>query len=119
MCRLQVQGKTPSELLDRLRQVLLRLRQHNLHVNRGKCQFFKSSITYLGHVIDKDGLYASGEKISAIVNSLPPTNVSQLHTFLGMVNYYQRFIPNLQDKLHMLHQLLSKNTRFLWDKRYD
>ncbi|XP_031336101.1 uncharacterized protein K02A2.6-like [Photinus pyralis] len=64
-----IQGGTPEELLTKLRQVLERLRQFDLHLNGRKCQFFKSSISYLGHRIDGDGLHTTTEKIEAIANS--------------------------------------------------
>lgn len=114
-----IQGATEQELLNRLRKVLLRLRQHNLHTNRAKCQFFKSNISYLGHRIDKDGLHATEEKIAAIINSPPPSDVSQLRTFLGLVNYYQKFLPNLAAKLHPLHQFLKKKIPFYFNHEHN
>ena len=114
---IMVQGSSPMELIDRLKAVFDRLRESGLHVNKGKSQFFKTSVSYLGHTIDKNGLHPLEEKIEAIKKSPKPTNVSELRSFLGIVNYYHQFLPNLASKLHPLHQLLQKNTKFIWNRK--
>ena len=56
-----------------------------------KCKFFQSEIQYLGHVIDKDGNQPLPEKLRALVDMTNPTNQKELHSSLGMVNYYDKF----------------------------
>uniref|UniRef100_K1R3D1 Retrovirus-related Pol polyprotein from transposon 17.6 n=1 Tax=Magallana gigas TaxID=29159 RepID=K1R3D1_MAGGI len=68
--------------------VLQRLEQYGLRANLDKCQFSKDQINYCGHVIDKAGLHTSNEKTNAVENAPTPENVSQLRSFLGLVNYY-------------------------------
>lgn len=111
-----LQGRTYTELLERLKTVFKKLKECGLHLNKKKCQFFQNSITYLGHKINEEGLHPTEEKINEIKNSHRPTDVSSLRTFLGMVNYYQQFIPNLASKLNPLYKLLQKNTKFVWTK---
>ncbi|KAG6442304.1 hypothetical protein O3G_MSEX002317 [Manduca sexta] len=111
-----VQGQTRAELINRMDIVFKKLQDCGLHLNKKKCKFFEKSIDYLGHRIDERGLHPMKEKIIDIVNSKRPTDVSSLRTFLGMVNYYQQFIPNLALKLNPLYKLLQKNNKFTWTK---
>ena len=60
-----------------------------------KVQIFQDSVQYLGHRIDKEGIYPVEEKIVTITAAKPPTSLEQLQSFLGMVNYYGKFMPNL------------------------
>ena len=65
--------------------MLKRIRDHGLRLKTDKCSFFQSLVQYLGHVIDKDGIQPSQEKIKAIQDMLIPTNQAELRSFLGMV----------------------------------
>lgn len=112
-----IQGATENQLLKRLKDVLLRLKQSNLRVNKEKCHFFKRSINYLGHTIDKDGLHKNKEKTKAIADTDRPTNINELRTFLGMANYYNKFIPNLASLTNPLNELLKKRTEFIWSAK--
>lgn len=100
--------------LERLELVMKRLQDAGLRVKRDKCELFKSSVEYLGYVIDKDGLHKSSGKIDAIVNCTPPKNVSELKSFLGMVNYYRCFVPNTSSVLSALNNLLKKGIKWDW-----
>lgn len=90
-----VTGRTEAEHLENLDAVLGRLEQFGLHAEKGKCDFFKESLEYLGHLIDAEGLHKSPQKVHGIVNAPIPSNITQLRSFLGLLNYYGRFIPNL------------------------
>lgn len=79
-----------------------------MRVREEKCDFFQSSVEYLGHVIDTKGLDTAPSKITAIVDAPPPQNVSQ--SFLELLNYYGRFIPNLASLLKPLHNLLCRGS---------
>ncbi|XP_044744348.1 uncharacterized protein K02A2.6-like [Coccinella septempunctata] len=109
-----ITGKDDNEHLERLRVVLTILKNSGLKVSRPKCKFFQDSIEYLGYIIDKEGLHTSESKTVAIKNAEAPTNVSELKSFLGMVNYYGRFIPNLSTILHPLYELLKKDKKWDW-----
>ncbi|XP_039469023.1 uncharacterized protein K02A2.6-like [Oreochromis aureus] len=107
-------GADDEEHLRNLDATLQRLKEYGLRVRKEKCDFFQSSVEYLGHVSDANGLHAAPSKITAIVDAPPPQNVSQLKSFLGLLNYYGRFIPNLASLLKPLHNLLRKEEAWKW-----
>lgn len=111
-----VTGANEEEHLENLRKVLKRLEDYGLRAKREKCEFFKSSVAYCGHIIDSLGLHKCQEKIKAVLKAPHPQDVSQLRSFLGFVNYYNRFLPNLATVLHPLHQLLQNGRKWLWTK---
>ena len=90
-----ITGATEEEHLERLEQVLKRLSEHGILCNRDKCFFFRPSVNYLGFRIDAQGLHATEEKLQAIFEARAPRDVSELRSFLGLLNYYRRYIPNL------------------------
>ena len=109
-----ITGKTDDEHLKTLEAVLQRLMDYNLRVNEAKCKFFQEEITYCGHKIDANGLHKMQDKIEAVINAPKPENVTQLRAFLGLVNYYSHFLPNLASVLRPLYQLLKQNVKFIW-----
>ncbi|KAF7642764.1 hypothetical protein LDENG_00251050 [Lucifuga dentata] len=109
-----VTGGDDIQHLKNLEAVLSRLEEFGLRVQHGKCEFFKSSLEYLGHIIDSAGLHKSPEKLRAIVEAPAPTNVSQLRSFLGLINYYGRFVPSLATVLNPLNALLHKGVQWRW-----
>ena len=111
-----VTGKTQSEYVANLRLVLKRLDEAGLKLNNEKCQFFNASVVYLGHKIDRDGLHPTDEKVRAIQDAPHPTNVKELRAWLGLLNYYGRFLCNLSTTLAPLHVLLRKETKWQWGK---
>ena len=94
--------------------VLERLEEFNIRVNLDKCKFFSQSVEYLGHYIDQTGIHPKADKVEAIVNAPAPENVKQLQAFLGLLNFYNRFLPNLSTELKPLHKLLEKNVHWNW-----
>lgn len=102
---------------ERTEAVLVRLRDFNVQENFEKCEFFRPQIEYLGHVISEKGISYSGAKIKAIVEATRPKDLTALRAFLGLLNFYSKFLPNLQSILHPLHELLKKNVRFVWSEQ--
>ena len=90
-----VTGSTLEEHLERLVAVLKRLEEYGLKANQEKCKFLRSSVEYLGHVISAEGLHQSPKKVKAITEMPKPQDVTQLRAFLGMVQYYAKFLPDL------------------------
>ena len=115
-----VSGRTEEEQLENLRKVLQRLQEHGIRPKKSKCVFLKTSVQtsvrYLGHVIDANGLHATDDKVKAIVNAPRPKNVAELRSFLGLLQYYGRFIPNLSSLLYPLNQLLQHQQNWRWTK---
>jgi len=97
-----------------LELVLGRLSEYNVRINLKKCIFLKDQISYLGHVIGKDGIKKELKKMEAVEKLPRPRNVSEVRAFIGLINYYGRFIKNLSDILRPLNEILKKHTRFQW-----
>lgn len=109
-----ITGKDRMHHLKNLDAILGRLEDFGLRLKKEKCEFFKDSLEYLGHVIVAQGLPKTPEKVQAVVDALAPTDVSQLRSFLGMINNYSRFIPNLSSILNPLNALLCKGKQWQW-----
>ena len=88
-------------------------------MNSEKCEFFTDQINFCGHIVDRDGLHKTPEKVNAILNAPHPENVSQLQAFFGLVNYYGWFIKNLASKLQPLYRLLEANSIWKWSSECD
>ena len=109
-----ITGKDDVEHLDTLSEVLARLEAQGVRIKREKCSFMQDSVEYLGHMISSEGIQAIPEKVKAIVDAPHPKNVTELRSFLGLLNYYGKFIPNLATILHPLNDLLKANTHWKW-----
>ena len=109
-----ITGKDDEEHLDHLEEVLKRLKEHGLRANRDKCEFFQTKITYCGHEVDQHGLHKTQEKVDAVVNAPRPENIQQVRSFLGLVNYYHKFLPNLATTLNPLNRLLEQGKPWKW-----
>lgn len=110
-----VTGANDKDHISNLRAVLERLRETGLTVKLSKCRFLQESVKYLGFIIDKKGLRPDTTKLDAISSAPRPENITQLKSFLGMLNYYGKFISNLSTLLYPLHNLLKKDVRWKWD----
>ncbi|XP_038062608.1 uncharacterized protein LOC119733100 [Patiria miniata] len=97
-----------------LQQILQKLREAGLTVNRDKCSFGCSTMRYLGHIVGPHGLQMDPEKVQAIFDYPMPTSVKQPEQFLGMVTWYAKFIPRLADITEPLNQLCHKNAKWDW-----
>ena len=109
-----ITGKTPEEHLERLEEVLQRLLRHGIHVKKSKCRFLQPSVIFLGYRIDAEGIHPTQEKLKAIVEAPAPKNVQELRSFLGLINYYGKFIPNAATILAPLNDLLRKDAKWNW-----
>lgn len=104
-------AKTPEDHLARLRLIFNALRKANLKLNKNKCEFGKESIEFLGHTITKEGIKPSQSKIKAILNFPIPKTVKQIKSFLGLVGYYRKFIPNMSSITKPLTKCTKKDTK--------
>ena len=76
--------------MHNLSRVLHKLDEVELHQNKDKCFCLKSSVEYLGHIIDENGLHPTTEKVKANKEAPKPRNIEELRSFLGIINYYSR-----------------------------
>ena len=109
-----VTGASEEDHLRNLEEVLRRLEEHGFRLKRGKCIFLAKSVEYLGHQIDRQGIRALPSKVEAIANAPQPTNVQELRSFLGLLNYYGKFIKNLASILYPLNRLLQEKQKWEW-----
>ena len=113
-----ITSKTDEEHLENLEKLLKQLQDAGLKVNKEKCEFFRDRVQFCEHEIDSKGLYKTQEKIEAVVNGPRPENVPHLRSFLGLLSYYNRFLPNVSTVLHPLNQLLEQDSKWQWTEQY-
>ena len=92
-----VYGRTQEEHDERLSEVLSNLQEAGLTLNKDKCKFSQTRVSFLGHIVDDCGVRPDPDKILAIQNIPPPTNVRENRRFLGTVNQMSKFAPNLAE----------------------
>ena len=109
-----VTGCTDEEHLQNLTAVFESIKRHGLRIKLSKCKFFQESVEYLGNVVSKEGIHTSERKIKAITSVPPPTDVSKLRSFLGMVNHYGKFVKSLTDLSAPLNKLLRRDEPWNW-----
>ena len=111
-----ISGRNEVEHLQVLNEVLSRLDKAGLRLKQQKCEFMKTSVTYLGHRVDGTGLHPLRNKVQAIKDAPAPESVQELKSYLGMLTYYCKFLPGMSTTLHPLYQLLKKEVPWNWGK---
>lgn len=111
-----IAGKDMEECKSNVVKVLQRLESHNIRVNFDKCKFFEESVSFLGHVINRNGIAPQPSKLEAIKNAPRPLNLKQLRSYLGLINYYHKFMPMVSSVLKPLYSLENKDTPFTWNE---
>ena len=94
-----------------------RINEHGFRVCLGKCPFFQPLVKYLGFIVDKDGRSPDPQNITAVAEMPAPTNITTLRSFLGLVDYYQPFVPNMRSNRQPLDELLKKDNEWIWSAR--
>ena len=102
------------ELEERIGSVLQRMREYGFRLRREKCQFFLTSIKYLGFIFDADGRHPDAENVRIIHQMPTPTDVGTLRSFLGLINCYNAFLPSLHNIRAPLNRLLAQNVPWCW-----
>nr|KAG5699654.1 hypothetical protein BaRGS_005102 [Batillaria attramentaria] len=106
-------GKDAKDHLSNLERLLTRLNDKGLRCRREKCLFAQPSVEYLGHTLSAEGI-SKGSKVEAVLKMPPPTDVSSLKSFLGSVQFYGKFIPNLATMAEPLYRLTKKASPWKW-----
>src|SRR6266568_2166287 len=108
-------GASFFALLDeRLREVFTRLRKANLKLKPSKVKLFQTEITFLGHIVSREGIAMDPEKIKEVVEWQPPHNVHEVRQFLGLCSYYRKFVKDFSLLAAPLHELTRKEEAFVW-----
>lgn len=107
-------GSSLSEHDSTLSQVLSKLEEHNVELNYDKCKFGKESITFLGFRLCHGGYKITEEKMEAIKNFKTPSSVEEVRSFLGLMNFVDKFICNRADITHHLRDII-RSKQFKWD----
>lgn len=102
----------------RLKKVLNRLREFNVTLNKEKCKFSASEIEFYGHRLSNDGIRPLQDHISAVQDFRMPNNAEEVRSFLGLMNYVGKFIPNLATISEPLRYLTKQNTSFEWSPEH-
>ena len=111
-----VHGRMPEEHDQRLLVVLRCLSEAGLTLNGSKCAFRLNELTFYGHKLTSDGVRPSEEKVAAVENAIAPTTVTEVRSFLGLVQYCSRFISDLATIAEPIQSLTRKNAQFAWGK---
>lgn len=109
-----IHGKNMSEHDARLKKVMDIIHGVGLHLNKEKCKFRRSEVSYFGHIVSKDGIKPHPGKTEAIRELPAPKNISELRTILGMFNYLSKFLPHLSSVLKPMSNLLKSDTHWNW-----
>ena len=108
-----IASKSESEHLEHLRQLFARLQQSGLVINAAKCEFGCAEISFLGHRVNSNGVVPLPDKVQAITDFAKPTTVAGLQQFLGMVNFYHRFVPGVAAILQPLFSATTSKSKLL------
>lgn len=109
-----IYSRSFSEHLSHLEEVFKRLGEANVKLNPKKCQFAKKEVLYLGHIVSTEGIKTNPETITAVQNFPRPKNVKDIRSFLGLANYYRRFVKGFAQIASPLTNLTRKQVQFHW-----
>jgi len=109
-------SKSEKEHQEHLLKVLEILRKEKLYAKLSKCEFFKHQVDFLGHVVSDEGIKVDDTKTEVIRNWPVPKNLTEMRSFLGLANFYQRYVKNCAKIAVPLTELEKKNVTFSWNQ---
>ena len=107
-------GKDFEEHLYNLSSVLQKLREAGVHLKPSKCSFCQESVSYLGHIVSREGITTDPEKTAKVISWPIPKSVQDIQRFLGLSSYYRRFFRNFSEITKPLHRLTEHGWKFAW-----
>ena len=108
-------GRNFTEHLLRLETILERVQKAGIKLNLKKCRCLETRLLILGHIVDDQGVRPNPAKIAAVDGYPEPKTVTEIQRFLGICNYYRRFIKDYAKLARPLSDLTKKNRKFLWN----
>ena len=106
-----------EQMIERLDEVLGRIRAANLKLKPTKCRLFQAKVHFLGHVVSEAGIEADPEKVRAVQQWPVPRNVTEVRAFVALAAYYRKFQKGFSAVAAPLHELTRKGEKFVWDER--
>ena len=100
-----------------LRVVLETLRKEQLYAKLSKCEFWMNEVSFLRHIVSKEGIRVDPKKIEVVVEWKPPRNVTEVRSFLGLAGYYRRFVKGFSMTAAPMTRLLQKNVKYEWSEK--
>ena len=107
-------GNDFESALRSLELVLTQVAEYGLQLKSTKCNLFRTSVPFLGHIVGRAGLECDPNKVSAVANWIPPSTIKGVREFLGFTGYYRRFVPDYSTVAQLLVRLLGKDCKFKW-----
>jgi hypothetical protein len=114
-----IYSENEEDHAEHLRIVLIRLREHKLYAKFSKCEFWLCEVPFLRHVLSNGGIMVDPAKVQEVLDWKAPISMHEVRSFLGLVGYYRRFIPDFSKIAKSMTRLLQKGTRFVWTSKYD
>lgn len=111
-------GSTEEEHDLAVKHTLSVLNRYGIMLNIHKCKFKQTEISFLGHILSPEGVAPADEKVQSILQFRPPQSKEELRSFLGLVTYVSRFIPNLATVNYPLRELLKREAGFDWKREH-
>lgn len=110
-------SRTPAEHVEHVRTVLQRLRQHSYFAKLSKCEFFRSELSFLGHVVSADGIKPDPKKVDVVRHWPVPTNRKELRQFLGLANYFRKFLQGYSTLVAPMTDLTAEHAPWVWSEK--
>ena len=111
-----ITGKSVKEYEENLMTTLTKLEEAGLTVKESKCEIDMDSVQYLGYKVLREGLTPLPDKLKSILEAPAPTNVAEVKSFLDMITYYVRFLPNISTIMERIHELTHTGVAWNWSK---
>nr|GFC28915.1 putative reverse transcriptase domain-containing protein [Tanacetum cinerariifolium] len=114
-----IYSKDEKEHEEHLKAILELLKKEELYAKFSKCEFWIPKVQFLGHVIDNQGIHVDPAKIESVKDWASPKSPTKIHQFLGLVEYYQRFIEEFSKIAKPMTKLTQKKVKFEWGDKQE